>query len=154
MPDDCKKSRDRLVIEYNRLLAWGKAAGLVKDEGKTSISFSLGVDPLEMFNTITTIKSLLEEFKEMNSRYKDLKPFKPPEEEQAAKDKAAQYDIVADVSSLAISYEKTKTGRKHKLGTNHVRKLFREAIEGAKNVGEIITHPSRGTWVAVYNRGL
>jgi hypothetical protein len=150
MPDDCKKDRDRLVMEYNRLLAWGKAAGLVKDEEKTSISISLGVDPLEMFNIITTIKSLLEEFKGINSKYKELKPFETTEEEQDARDKAAQYDVVTDVSSLAISYEKTKAARKHMLGTNHVRDLFKKSVKGVKNVGEIVTHPSRGTWVAVY----
>jgi serine/threonine protein kinase len=150
MPDDCKKGRDRLVMEYNRLLAWGKAAGLVKDEEKTNVSISLGADPLEMFNTITTIKSLLEEFKNINSRFKELKPFETPEEEQAAIDNAAQYDVVTDVSSLAISYEKTKVGRKHMLGTNHVRKLFKKSVEGAKNAGVIIAHPSRATWVAVY----
>lgn len=37
MPEECKDARDRLVMEYNRLMAWGKAAGLVEVRRSSSV---------------------------------------------------------------------------------------------------------------------
>ncbi|KAK4185543.1 prion-inhibition and propagation-domain-containing protein [Podospora australis] len=86
MPKDCEKYRLQLIIEYNRVLAWGQAAGLIEvPEGSTLGSvLGLGAEGIELVAIVARIEWLLSEFREYNARYgNELNPY----QEQNAKSK-------------------------------------------------------------------
>lgn len=146
MPQTCEEYRLRLIMEYNRLLAWGKIAGLIETEEKAEIAIGLGADPLELAAILARIRALLEEFAELNGRYKELDPSKTPgkgELEEKARKDPTSVNLQQEVSNLALQYEKTKEKRQHMLGTNHLIKAF-------KGVEQVARHPiTRIRWTAV-----
>ncbi|KAK0672983.1 prion-inhibition and propagation-domain-containing protein [Cercophora samala] len=168
MPRDCEKYRLQLVIEYNRVLAWGKAAGLIDVPEGSTLGAVLGAEGIELVAILARIEWLLSEFREYNTRYgNELNPYAYDEDgKQTAKhirdsdqDKekrasidekdstsATDADIVKGISALAVSYEKKKRERRHLKGTNHIRGFLSKAGYHTK---DIITHPGRVRWLVI-----
>lgn len=140
MPKECEKYRLQLIIEYNRVLAWGKAAGLVDSDGAT-LAAALGTNSFELVGIVARIQCLLGEFRELNARYNNEVPAKNDNDEPPT-----DRDVLKEISSLALTYEAEKKERRHLRGTNHIREFFKKAGHHTK---EIVTHPARVRWVAV-----
>ncbi|KAK0742513.1 prion-inhibition and propagation-domain-containing protein [Apiosordaria backusii] len=163
MPRDCEKYRLQLVIEYNRVLAWGKAAGLIDVPEGSTLGAVLGADGIELVAILARIQWLLEEFRDLNARYgNELNPYADDDkqkakeirdsdrksEEGALDEKAivTDADAVRGVSALAVSYEKKKRERRHLKGTNHIRGFLSKAGYHTK---DILTHPGRVRWLVL-----
>ncbi|KAK4654609.1 hypothetical protein QC762_408870 [Podospora pseudocomata] len=168
MPRDCEKYRLQLVIEYNRVLAWGKAAGLIDVPEGSTLGTVLGAEGIELAAILARIQWLLSEFRDYNARYgNELNPYVYDEDgKQIAKEirglerdeekrasigetdttSAADADIVKDVSALAVSYEKEKKERRHLKGTNHIRGFLSKAGYHTK---DMLTHPGRVRWLVM-----
>lgn len=150
MPREYEQYRLQLIIEYNRVLAWGKAAGLVDVPEGSTLGTTLGADGIELVAIVARIQWLLSEFKELNARYgNELPPLSRSGSEGDSKEADEQptdIDILKEVSSLAVSYEAKKKERRHLRGTNHVREFFEKA---GRNTKDIVTHPARVRWVAI-----
>ncbi|KAK0709739.1 prion-inhibition and propagation-domain-containing protein [Lasiosphaeria miniovina] len=153
MPKECEKYRLQLIIEYNRVLAWGKAAGFVHVPEGGSLAVTLGTNATELVGIVSRIQWLLAEFRELNSRYgNELNPEASSASTSSKKATASvsptdvDVDVVKQVSSLAVSYEAEKKARRHRRGTNHIRDFLGKA---GRNTKEIVTHPARVRWVAV-----
>ena len=149
MPEECEQYRLQLMIEYNRLLAWGEAVGLIDVPQGSHVSVSLGTNAIELCSIVSRIGWLLGEFRDINARWKnELNLYQGNEGNDlaAAEKKAMGMNVAKEVSSLAIAYEKTLEERKHLRGTNHIIKWMSKRAEVAK---EIVKHPSRVRWVMV-----
>ncbi|KAK3381360.1 prion-inhibition and propagation-domain-containing protein [Podospora didyma] len=99
MPKECEKYRLQLVIEYNRVLAWGKAAGLVDVPKGASLGVTLGTNATELVAIIARIGWVLAEFRELNARYGNElnpEPRRQSDEGGQTKDKAVQAVIKAE----------------------------------------------------------
>ncbi|KAA8631177.1 hypothetical protein SMACR_03871 [Sordaria macrospora] len=88
-PKECEKYRLQLIIEYNRVLAWAKAVGLIdsvspssseKENGKkngaeeekkniATLASTLNTNATELILILSRIQWLLAEFRELNERY-------------------------------------------------------------------------------------
>lgn len=110
MPESCEKFRVMLSIEHHKLLAWAKAAGLIETEKRQKISVSLGANPVELMDVVDRIKIILNDFIEYNARYTELHPERSTtaQQQEAARTVAQSRDFAEEVTSLTISYEKTK----------------------------------------------
>ncbi len=167
MPREYEQYRLQLIMEYNRVLAWGKAAGLVEVPEGSTLGATLGADGIELVAIIARIQWLLSEFRDLNARYGNQLPQSAPKEGDAAgktpADKASpdktstdaekqptDLDVLKAVSSLAVSYEAKKRERSHRRGTNHIREFFEKT---GRNTKDIVTHPVRVRWVAVDKDG-
>ncbi|KAH8896999.1 hypothetical protein GQ53DRAFT_742844 [Thozetella sp. PMI_491] len=147
MPKDCQKYRLQLIMEYNRVLAWGKAAGLVDVPEGSDLGAALGTNATELVAIVARIQWLLAEFRELNSRHgNQLNPQPSEAEKDIAEAKATDVDVVRQVSSLAVSYEKKRKERRYLLGTNHIRDFLEKAAHSTK---EVVMNPSRVRWVTV-----
>ncbi|KAH8747040.1 prion-inhibition and propagation-domain-containing protein [Diaporthe sp. PMI_573] len=73
MPESCATRRLRLLIEYNRLMAWGKAAGLVEFETGSTLASALGASALEIAAILSEVRTLLEAFANLNSKHEELR---------------------------------------------------------------------------------
>lgn len=156
MPREYEQYRLQLIIEYNRVLAWGKAAGLVEVPEGSTLGATLGADGIELVAIIARIQWLLSEFRDLNARYGNQLPQSAPKEgdEQDEKTDAEKQptdlDVLKVVSSLAVSYEAKKRERSHRRGTNHIREFFEKT---GRHTKDIVTHPVRVRWVAVDKDG-
>ena len=65
MPTEYERCRLRLMIEYNRLLAWGQVIGLIDVTNSSHIAESLGANTIELCNIVSHIGSLLQKFKDI-----------------------------------------------------------------------------------------
>ncbi|KAK3342311.1 prion-inhibition and propagation-domain-containing protein [Neurospora tetraspora] len=68
-PEECEKHRLQLIIEYNRVLAWAKAAGLIEVAPGSSLVSTLGTNATELITILARIQWLLAEFRDLNARY-------------------------------------------------------------------------------------
>ncbi|KAK1755712.1 prion-inhibition and propagation-domain-containing protein [Echria macrotheca] len=178
MPKACEKYRLQLIIEYNRVLAFGKAAGLIDIGDGSSLATALGSSATELAAILARIQWLLSEFRDINARYgnqlnplsssevfktsgeasevsekargKDTKApqkgSKTNEKEEKytdANEKGSDVDIVKQISSLAVSYEKKKS---HEPRWTQIRGFLERA---GHNTKDVLTHPSRVRWLAV-----
>ncbi|CRG92692.1 hypothetical protein PISL3812_09757 [Talaromyces islandicus] len=144
MPKECEQCRLRLLIEYNRLLAWGKAVGMINIPEVENLAVNLGTDPLELCAILSRIGWLLGEFRDLNTRWKnELNPY-----QQTGQDtpEAADISFLQGVSSLEVAYEKITEERKRRRGPMHIIKWMSKKIGDAK---EVVTHPYRVRWVMV-----
>ncbi len=150
MPREYEQYRLQLIIEYNRVLAWGKAAGLVDVPEGGSLGTTLGADAIELVAIVARIQWLLSEFRDLNARYGNELPRAAGDGEKGgektADEQPTDLDVLKEVSSLAVSYQAKKRERRHRRGTNHIRDFFDKASQNAK---DIVTHPVRVRWVAV-----
>ncbi|KAK3941614.1 prion-inhibition and propagation-domain-containing protein [Diplogelasinospora grovesii] len=146
MPQDCQKYRLQLIMEYNRVLAFGKAAGLVDVAEGSSLGVALGTNATELVSIVARIQWLLAEFREINGRYGNELNLNANEEPSVAEARATDVDVVQQVSSLAMSYEAKRKERRFLRGTNHIREFLDKS---AQNIKEVVTHPARVRWVAV-----
>ncbi|KAL2165775.1 hypothetical protein VTG60DRAFT_3835 [Thermothelomyces hinnuleus] len=150
MPREYEQYRLQLIIEYNRLLAWGKAAGLVDVPEGSTLGTTLGADGIELVAIVARIQWLLSEFRELNARYGNELPqssrYGGEGDDKGADEQPTDIDILKEVSSLAVSYEAKKKERRHLRGTNHIREFFEKA---GRNTKDIVTHPARVRWIAI-----
>jgi hypothetical protein len=150
MPRQYEQYRLQLIIEYNRVLAWGKAAGLVDVPEGSDLGAVLGADSIELVSTVARIQWILSEFRDLNARYGNEVPRSAKNSEEdhdkGTDQEPTDLDVLKDVSSLAVSYEKKKKERRHRRGTNHIREFFEKA---SRNTKDVVTHPVRVRWVAV-----
>ncbi|KAK1832383.1 prion-inhibition and propagation-domain-containing protein [Podospora conica] len=156
MPQNCEKYRLQLIMEYNRVLAWGKAAGLVDVPEGSTLAATLGTNATELVTIIARIQWLLSEFRDLNARYgNELNPYVEktgggsadsgwPDEKAVVEAKASDLDVVKQVSSLAVSYEAKKKSQKRRWG--RVQNFLERAGHNAK---EVVTHPARVRWVSI-----
>ena len=140
MPRECEMYRLQLIMEYNRVLAWGKAAGLVDVPEGSTLAVTLGADSIELVAIVARIQWLLSEFRDLNSRYNN--EVFPSSKNGEKWDQPTDMDLLKEVSSLALSYEAEKKERSHRRGTNHLREFFGKTKE-------VVTHPARVRWVAI-----
>ncbi|KAL2197799.1 prion-inhibition and propagation-domain-containing protein [Corynascus similis CBS 632.67] len=150
MPREYEQYRLQLIIEYNRVLAWGKAAGLVDVPEGSNLGTTLGADSIELVAIVARIHWLLSEFRELNARYGNELPQSAKDsdggDEKRADKQPTDEDVLKEVSSLAVSYEAKKKERRHARGTNHIREFFEKT---GRNTKDIVTHPARVRWVAI-----
>ncbi|KAK0708221.1 prion-inhibition and propagation-domain-containing protein [Lasiosphaeris hirsuta] len=146
MPQECEKYRLQLIIEYNRVLAWGKAAGLVDVPEGSTLAMTLGTEATELVTIVARIQWLLAEFRDLNARYgNELNPYNN-EDYDVAETKATDMDVVKQVSSLAVSYEAKKKERRRHWALGRIQNLMERAAHNAK---EVVTHPSRVRWIMI-----
>lgn len=129
-------------MEYNSLLVWGKVAGLIEDEEDSKIASVLGADQLFMASILSEIRSLLESFAELNGKYVELKPYQNKEEKDRAASQAAAIDLEKEVSSMTLSYERTKKKRSYPWVADRL-------IAASQALSGIVKHPKRIVWTAV-----
>ena len=86
--------RTRLQIEYLRLLDWSKVAGLIELSEGDNYNFpeSLRTDRLVLVAVLAEIRTLMEDFSEINGRYAPLKF----SEESTARRKVEQLKLAED----------------------------------------------------------
>jgi hypothetical protein len=145
MPQECEKYRLQLIIEYNRVLAWGKAAGLVDVPEGSTLANTLGAEATELVAIVARIQWLLAEFRDLNARYgNELNPYSGTEGKAVAEAKATDEDVVQQVSSLAVSYEAKK--KEHRRRWGRIQNFLERAGHNAK---EVVTNPRRVRWVKV-----
>ena len=144
MPEEFGKCRLQLMIEYNRLLAWGDAVGLVRAAHGSDIAASLGTNANELCAIVARIGGLLEEFRELNNRWQNEATLDPASELAVTGAMAAEIDFSAKVSGLALIHtEKLEERRK----TKRMKRLAAWASKGAATANRAIAHPSRVRWV-------
>ncbi|KAK4551577.1 hypothetical protein LTR86_011078 [Recurvomyces mirabilis] len=146
MPKECERHRLQLMIEYNRLLAWGDAVGLVDVPDGSHLASSLGTNAFELCTIIARIGGLLEEFKELNDRWKNEGQAYPLSDRPLAEEEAQKTDFRVQVSSLALSYEE---GRQRRMQPRRLRRITARLYKGAENAKEVISHPFRARWVTM-----
>ncbi|KAJ5974032.1 prion-inhibition and propagation-domain-containing protein [Penicillium waksmanii] len=146
MPKECERCRLQLMIEYNRLLAWGEAVGLIDVPKESNVAVSLGTNAIELCSIISRIAWLLGEFKELNARWHNEASSFTTKDQVAIKECDLNLDVSKQISSLAIAYEKSQEERKHLRGSSHIIKWISKR---AGHVKEIATHPFRVRWVMV-----
>lgn len=146
MPKDCEQCRLQLMIEYNRLLAWGEAVGLIDVPQGSHVAVTLGTNAIELCSILSRMGWLLGEFKAINSRWKnELNPYQGKGDSISEED-CLQMNVAKEISSLDLAYEQTKEKRQHLRGTDHIIKWM---LKRAGNAKELITHPRRVRWVVV-----
>jgi energy-converting hydrogenase A subunit M len=135
------KYREWLIIEYNTLISWASAAGVIENDTGEKIAISLGADPLEMLAHVSRIEKLLLGFLELNARWSELHPKEgiSAQDREAARVEASKEDITVRISTLTLEYEKGKEKRMHSVKKN--MSAFRTAMT------ELAKHPKRLRWV-------
>ena len=146
MPKDYKRCRLQLMIEYNRLLAWGHAIGLLDSPNRSHIASSLGADAIELCSIISYIGSLLQKFKDINSRWKDDIQVHRIDDRGKMVEQAKVTNLTQQISSLSVVYDGNEEERERIRGTNHLVRLI---SRGAGTAKEIVAHPHRVRWVMV-----
>ncbi|KAM0547593.1 hypothetical protein ACHAPJ_010337, partial [Fusarium lateritium] len=146
MPKEYEQYRLQLMIEYNRLLAWGDAVGLIDVPQASHVATNLGTNAIELCSIVSRIGWLLGEFRDMNARWENQLP--PAQECSQVIEGGDQssMNITKEVSSLATAYEKNKSTRQQLKGIAHIRKWMSRKTENAK---EIVTNPLRVRWVMI-----
>lgn len=145
MPKSCENCRLRLIIEYNRLLAWGDTVGLIEVANDSTISASLGTNTTELSGIIYRIVSLLEQFNILGERWKELSPREATSSHQAQTE-SEKIDELQGMLKLDAAYLNSTEKRKRIKGTNRLTRWMEKSVDGAK---EIASHPRRIRWAAV-----
>ncbi|KAL8838746.1 MAG: hypothetical protein Q9170_001995 [Blastenia crenularia] len=138
MPVTCRYMRTRLQIEYLRLSNWGEVAGLIEYKEGQDLPDSLKADRLVLVAILTEIRALMDDFADINGRYKD---HLRPDESHGAKKDAEDLDLVEEFSNISLEYEKRAVERKYIRGTNHI-------INHMRMAKDIVKNPKRLIWVA------
>lgn len=143
MPESCIKYRELLIVEYNTLISWASAVGVIDDDTGEKIAVSLGADPLEMLAHVSRIEKLLLGFLELNARWSELHPNEgiSAVDREAARREASKEDISIRVSGLMLGYEKTKEKE------NRMRLAKKKISAFGSAMAELAKHPKRLRWV-------
>lgn len=129
--------RTRLQIEYLRLLDWSKVAGLIELSEGDEFPESLGTDRLVLVAVLAEIRTLMEDFSEINGRYAPLKL----NEEATARREVEQLKLAEEFQQISLSYERRTAERKYPRGLNHI-------AETASMAKEVVRNPKQLHWVA------
>lgn len=146
VPKDCERCKVQLMIEYNRLLAWGDAVGLIDVPEGSHVAYCLGTNAIELCNIVSRIARLLEEFKELNNRWKSDLDSRQVENMSLREEHAKKMDLTKQVSSLAAAYEENEQKRKHVRAVQHLSEWMSRKADCTK---DIITNPMRVRWVMI-----
>ena len=138
MPVTCRYMRTRLQIEYLRISNWGEVAGLIEYKEGQDLPDSLKADRLVLVAILTEIRTLMDDFANINGKYKEQ--LRPDQSSDAKKD-AEDIDLVEEFSSISLEYEKRAVERRYIRGTNHI-------VNHMKMAKDIVKHPKRLVWVA------
>lgn len=131
--------RTRLQIEHRRLLDWSHVAGLIELPDGEDLPESLRTDRLVLVAVLTEIRTLMEDFSEINGRYAQLKPKEEAKENRDAE--AEDLDLVEEFQQVSLSYEKKTGERKYLRGLGHIAKT-------ASMVKGVVRNPKQLIWVA------
>ena len=142
MLKDLGRCRLQLMIEHNRLLVWGDAVGLVEVRDGSYLALSLGTNVIELCSVVARIGELLEEFKDLNDRWKEETSL----HQEIDRTMAEKIDYGVQISGLVLAYEKNREKRKQSKG---LHRIIAKVLKGAGNVREVITYPIRARWVMV-----
>ncbi len=134
------------MIEYNRLLAWGDAVGLVDVPDGSHLASSLGTNAIELCSVVARIGGLLEEFKDLNDHWQNETQPCQAVDRSMTEEEAEKIDFSVQVSGLALTYEKNREKRKQ---SKRLHRIMANLSKGAGNGREVITHPIRARWVMV-----
>ncbi|KAK8014278.1 hypothetical protein PG990_007574 [Apiospora arundinis] len=146
MPASCAKFRLQLILYHNRVIAWGQSAKLVGSESSSGVSPVLGTQPMHTLEVVSRIGHLLEEFRDLNSRYNELHPTNYPAKVLELEQKTREFDVEKEVSQLVLEYEKSKPKRSYLRRAKHVI----EAISSkGKDMVDVAKHPKRLWWALV-----
>ena len=74
MPEQYQYLRVRLEMEHHRLLDWSQVGGLLDGNEEAQLRGSLRVNRHLLLDVLTTIRTLLENFRRLNGRYEELRP--------------------------------------------------------------------------------
>lgn len=140
MPEDCERCRLQLMIEYNRLLAWGDAVGLIEVPSGSHVASSLGTNAIELCDILSRIAWLLEKFKEMNDRWKLSVDLYAGDDLLLREEQAKDIDLSRKVSSLAAAYEANGEKRNQLRATQRLSKWMSRKTTDAR---EVVTNPLR-----------
>ena len=146
MPEDCERCRLQLMIEYNRLLAWGDAVGLIEVPNGSHVASSLGTNAVELCDILARIAWLLEKFKEINNRWQSSTS---PQSEHGLllrEEQARKVDLGKQISGLAATYEANGEKRTQLRAT---QRLSAWMSRNARNTKDILANPARVRWVMV-----
>ncbi|KAK3669531.1 hypothetical protein LTR78_010585 [Recurvomyces mirabilis] len=146
MPQEFERCRLQMMIEYNRLLAWGDAVGLVDVPDGEHVALSLGTNAVELCMILSRIGWLLEEFKDINGRWENEAPQAHASGHMWKEDRAREVNVREQVSSLAVRYQKNREGRKHAQNRHNFARWLSKTAQGTK---EVVAHPLRIRWMAV-----
>ena len=133
--------RTRLQIEYHRLLAWCEVAQLVEHKDGEDLPDSLNAERFVLVAILTEIRSLMEDFADINGRYVQLRPDKG----LGAEEDAIESKLVEEVKEISLSYEKRAAEKKYPRGTNHIACA---TIRVAAMAKEIVKNPRCRKWIA------
>lgn len=131
--------RTRLQMEYIRMLNWVEVAGILdQEEEEIGLPDSQRSNRLVLIAILTEIRTLLDQFAEVNGTYFQLRP----DADLSATRAVEEIELVKEFHSLSLSYEKKEQKRKHFRGTNHL-------IAVGRDVKAIVKNPKRLQWITV-----
>ncbi|KAI8631584.1 prion-inhibition and propagation-domain-containing protein [Xylariaceae sp. FL1651] len=138
MPESCATRRLRLLIEYNRLMAWGKAAGLAEFETVSTLASALGASALEITAILSEVRTLLEAFANLDSKYQELRLFR--NQGQVRTSISLSPDVtLQDFSSIKLLHDRP---RKANTWSTRVKTVARTM----KALGGCTKRPTRVIW--------
>lgn len=140
MPKDCERCRLQLMIEYNRLLAWGDAVGLIEVPNGSHVATSLGTNAVELCDILARIAWLLEKFKEINNRWQSSMMPQKEHELLLREQQANEVDLGKQISGLAAAYEANGEKRTQLRAT---QRLTAWMSRNAKNTKDILANTAR-----------
>lgn len=144
MANDCERCRLQLMIEHNRLLAWGDAVGLIEVPNGSHVASSLGTNAVELCDILARIAWLLEKFKDINNRWQSNMISQKEHELLLREQQANKVDLGKQISGLAASYEADGEKRTQLRAT---QRLTAWISRDAENTKDILANPVRVRWV-------
>jgi len=142
MPEECERCRLQLMIEYNRLLAWGDAVGMVSVPDGSHIASSLGTNAMELCGIVSRISWLLLEFKNISQRWESERQRYRSGFLTTTDEEVRDKDFTQHISSLSATYEFNEGNRERINLTNRLTKWV-------SNAKQVVTRPHRIRWVMV-----
>ncbi|KAK3303473.1 prion-inhibition and propagation-domain-containing protein [Chaetomium strumarium] len=148
MPREYEKYSIQLIVEYNRVLAFGKAAGLVDVPAGSTLGATLGTEGIELVAIVARIHWLLSEIRELNARYGNELPQsgKAGDNKTGLHEQPTDSDLLKAILGLALTHEAEKRAGEHLRGVPRIKEWV---MKLGRNSKDIISCPVRVRWVAV-----
>jgi hypothetical protein len=148
MPEEYRNFQTRLLMEYSRLVAFRKAAGLIQRE-TDDLPGSLQSSKFILVAILTEMQVLMTGFRQMTQKYSKVDADVTAGAEEKAKTTA---NLVAEFE--ALSYTESPENKSHSTKNPFQRKFWSEvritSVKAAHVTKDVITHPDRFTW-ALFN---